>query len=82
MGEKAHGSLEHLGVVGVGLEEVGGGGSMAEQRRRRGSSKSGELGPAWLGLKASLEIEEDATRFGRGYAVAEEARRRDAEHRR
>ena len=32
VGEKDHGSLANLGVVGVGPEVVGGGNSMAEQR--------------------------------------------------
>ena len=59
VGEKVHGSSADLGVVGVGLEEVGGGGSTVEQRRRRCASKSGKLEPALLFLAASLEIEED-----------------------
>ena len=58
VGEKGQGSSAHLGVVGVGLETVGGGGSTTEQRWRRGSSKSCELGPVCLGLKASMEVEE------------------------
>ena len=78
VGEKGQGSSAHLGVVGVGSGKVGGSGSTAEQRRRKGSSKSGELGPAGLGLTASLEVEEVATGFGRGNAVAEEVRRRGA----
>ena len=58
-------------------------------RRSRGGGRvrpcpasSGELGPAGLGLTASLEVEEVATGFSRGNVVAEEVRRRGAEHRR
>ena len=61
----------------------------AAPRRSRGGGRvhpspasSGELGPVGLGLTASLEVEEVATGFGRGNAVVEEARRRDAGHRR
>jgi hypothetical protein len=43
VGEKDHGSIANLGVVGVGPEVVGGGFSMAEQRWRGSSSKSGDL---------------------------------------
>ena len=82
VGQKGQGSSVHLGVVGVGSGKIGGSGSTAEHRRRKGSSKSGELGPVGLGLTASLEVEEVTTGFGRGNAVAEEARRRDAGHRR
>ena len=82
VGEKGQGSYLHLGVVGVGSRKVGGSGSTAEQRRRGRSFKSGELGPARLGLTASLEVEEVATGFGRGNAVAGEVRRRGAGQRR
>jgi hypothetical protein len=82
VGEKVQGSLANLGVVGVGLEMVGEGGSTAEQRRQRCASKSGELGPARLGLTASLEVEEGEMGSGRGNAGAEEARRHDAKRRR
>ena len=49
---------------------------------RSSPASSGELGPAGLGLTASLEVEEVATGFSRGNVVAEEVRRRGAEHRR
>ena len=49
VGEKDHGSLANLGVVGVRPEVVGGGGSTTEPRWRRSSSKSGELRRARAG---------------------------------
>ena len=66
VGEKDHGSLANLGVVGVGPEVVGGGSSTAEQRWRGSSSKSGELELPLLVLAASLKVEEDVQVLGRG----------------
>ena len=84
-GKRFGARLRTLGRSGLGQgrsEEAAPRRSRGGGRVRPSSASSGELGPAGLGLTASLEVEEVATGFGRGNAVAEEVRRRGAGHNR
>ena len=84
-GKRVRSRLRTLGWSGLGRgrsEEVAPRRSRGGGRVRPCPASSGELGPAGLGLTASLEVEEVATGFSRGNVVAEEVRRRGVEHRR
>ena len=66
VGEKDHGSLANLGVVGVGPAVVGGGSSTAEQRWRSRMTNFGELRPAMQGRTWVVGVEKSFAGDGGG----------------